>query len=195
MERPGKSNISTQSIIHECNTIDTGRQTVSEGEDSGRTGARTGVNRSRILRCRPIPAWVVSRTGGRRVAKLDRGGRDTDCDFPLSDVWKADAPQGAQAMHADHNAGIYHPTLPGLSLHASQGSISRSRSESTPTLIALFDVALSWLTYVEIGIGEKARLRHNDRIIDFSPAEDGASPWLWSQSRCQDSTGSYAHLG
>ena len=61
---------------------------------------------------------AVSKTGGQHAAGLDRGGQDTDCDSPLSDVWKADATQGAQAMHADHDAWRCSSSSSALSVYA-----------------------------------------------------------------------------
>jgi hypothetical protein len=46
--------------------------------------------------------------------------------------------------------------------------------------------------FAEICIGKNGETPHNDQIIGFSPAEEGASPWSWSPMRFPVSRGGSA---
>ena len=46
--------------------------------------------------------------------------------------------------------------------------------------------------FAEFGIVKSGETPHNDQIIGFSPAEEGASPWSWSPMQFRVSRGGSA---
>ena len=67
--------------------------------------------------------------------------------------------------------------------------------ESTDPSLALFGVALFYPFPLEPVISENGETRWNGRIIEISPAEEGASPWLWSPIRYRVSRSGLARWG
>ena len=71
-----------------------------------------------------------------------------------------------------------------------RGICKRSNQPDAPVLM------LRYLPFSpELGIGENGEALCNGRIIEISPAEEGASPWLWSPIRYRVSRGGLARWG
>ncbi len=67
--------------------------------------------------------------------------------------------------------------------------VTHGRAVRVLTRRASFDVALFGAVSPKSGIGKNDETPDNGRIIGISPAEEGASPWLWSPIRYRVSRG------